>query len=131
LRPGRILLHEWGTLQGYVSANRSPFFAVRKSLENPPKIAGKSAGFRKLVLDTKREIDIGLYHATLLHGPGRQDAWIASAEFAEANPPQADSVSATTANRQTANPALDTEGRETRTRGNSQEMKKNGPADCF
>jgi len=126
-----MFLHEWGTLQDYVGEDCSRNLTVRRSLENSPKIAGKSAGFRKLVLDTKREIDIGLYHATLLHGPGRQDAWIASAEFAEANPPQADSVSATTANRQTANPALDTEGRETRTRGNSQEMKKNGPADCF
>jgi hypothetical protein len=99
-------------------------FAPCRSPENPLKKPRKSLVLRKLVLDTIPRCDIDLYHATLLHGSGCQDARIASAELAAIDSHQSDSVPTATAHRQTANPTLDTEGREARTRGNSKEVKE-------
>jgi hypothetical protein len=47
-----MFLHEWGALQDCAGEDFSQFFAIRRSLDNPPKIACKLAVFRKLVLDT-------------------------------------------------------------------------------
>src|SRR5260370_857670 len=99
---------------------------TRKSAENHAQIVV----FCKLVLDTFFESDIGVYHATLLHVPGGQDARTPAAKLTAIDPQKADSISSAATSGQTANPPLDTQGREARTRGNSQEMKTNGPADC-
>jgi hypothetical protein len=101
----------------------SQFFAVRRSPENPAKIACKSAVVANWYLTQKPACDIGLYHAALLHGPSREDARVASAQFAAIDPREADSIPTAATSRQVANPTLDTDGRKARTRGNSQEVK--------
>src|SRR6266478_8648799 len=73
----------------------------KKSAENP-------RFFSNWYLTHSSRKDIGLYHATLLHGPGSQDARAPAAKLAAIDPRKADSVPPAPASGQTANPTLDT-----------------------